>query len=104
MAVSIIFTHFSAERGINRVVERTGGGGTEFVASLSGAKNCSQFCKYVKGGGVLDCCVATIFYAKCFNEAGAVPSNWLRVAFASQIGTTDLDPSYPNKNHSCIRI
>ncbi len=34
-------------------------------------------------------------YAKCYRTDNAIPMNGIRLAFPSQIGTTDVDPLVP---------
>ena len=90
-----------------------GGGadGADMLNSYSGAFTCEGFCNYFEGGALTDsCCPATsvIYYAKCYNSSSAIPLNGVRFAFASQIGTIDLDPALarmntPNKT-TCRRV
>ncbi len=68
---------------------------------------CDMACGWVETVGYLDFGVKP-YYAKCYNISGDPPANKIRFAFASQSGTTDMDPAVPEWNvynrTSCWRI
>ncbi len=62
---------------------------------LNGVQDCESLCNTGMQAESMDCsggCGAHPFYLKCFNALSPTPLNGKRVAFASQVGTTGLDP------------
>ena len=91
-----------------RVVRRAGGYGTHYQG---GWPDCKAWCnaKMTPFGA---CCGPTEacdpYHIRCFDSQIPSPSNGLRVAFASQIGTTAVDPALSQMNisdtQSCWRM
>ncbi len=84
-----------------RIVQRAGDASTDWMTIYRSTTNCESFCASVmQFGGATEAGAPNTYgghpyYAKCFNWSSATPSNGVRVAFTSQIGTTDIDPSIP---------
>ena len=89
--------------GIERSTVRGGGpGAPDWLSGKSGAINCTQWCSWIEclncstimnpGSGGL---VVPARYAKCYERSFTNPKNNQRYAFASQVGTTEIDPALP---------
>ena len=85
-------------------MKRGGGsdGDHEYVVSnIRDTSSCEAFCNslMVAGGVGWDAGGNTWgedpYYIKCFDNETALPLNGIRVAFASQFGTTNIDPALP---------
>ena len=93
-AVSIVY--LENPNGYYRIACRGGTGDTYcYGPTLS---TCDSFCNYVENtNNPLDTSYTTpipyAYYAKCYNESVSQPPNGKRFSFASQIGTTELDPA-----------
>ncbi len=87
--------------------------GNDYACHGATTSSWEAFCSNLEAGGLIDtsysgASVPTAYYAKCYNESGAGPLNYIRFAYASQIGTTNLDPELPRMNQinrtNCRRI
>ncbi len=70
--------------------------------------NCSELCAYQRiPPGYIDLALGPTYYAKCYAAKTSSPMNSRRIAFPSQLGTVEIDPSLPSinaVNHSCVRM
>ena len=80
-----------------------GGGndGDDWYQANRNLQNCSAFCTSVmQTGGVANSPVPNFsgenpYHVKCFDGFSLTPLNSIRIAFVSQLGTTQVDPSLP---------
>ena len=80
------------------------GGGddsTDWVTTYRDTTNCSEMCAsvmIVDGLGAYPPNPAAAYdphYIKCYDAGSPMPLNGIRVAFVSQMGTTNVDPGLP---------
>ncbi len=102
--VSEPFWHSNPTFGWTRFVSRGGGpGGTDsgFISSYCpGCATCADYCLLLKTGTFGHGVYRFPYYAKCYSRSDGTPPNRVRVSFASQSGTVDLDPALPRLNSS----
>ncbi len=86
-----------------------GGCPTDYICkdSYTNASDCDTFCKYLETGGLLDNSYVSpppvAYFGRCFNASSSTPLNNRRIAFPSQLGTTDIDPDLLKMNQSNCR-
>ena len=119
VGVTRVYTYLP--HGITRHIRRDGGtdsGGGWFSDGLTSLcsvtvdmPNCTAFCRERTGYNCwdgVDPPNALNYYLKCYEVVTDLPLNHLRMAFLSQIGSTDIDPIIPEMslgNYSfCISI
>ncbi len=105
--------------GNKRMLERGGGADIkeEYPARGHASENCSQLCKDgMTWGGLCNWwwslpdysgyCLP--HYFKCIEASAANPLNGLRIQFASQVSTLNIDPLIPQMNitdsFACLRM
>ncbi len=96
--MSIIVTPYNNDRIFHR-----GGNsaGTDFMTTWRATANCTSLCASIMA--VSGLCWNIVpntggcdpYYAKCYETLSTLPLNGIRVAFASQYGTTNMDPGLP---------
>ncbi len=99
----------------NRVIRRSGGGANHTLVKFAGT-NCSTFCALRMGFGGACWAIPTFndslkcdpHHIKCCDSFSSAPLNSRRVAYASQIGTNEIDPTLSMMNitdvYNCWRM
>ncbi len=95
--------------GFLRRIENGGGDAVnDLLASRFGATTCKQICDWLSSAaGYFDASLPTtspVYYAKCYDAVSQTPLNGRRLAFVSQLGTPEIDPSLPQTGNFCMRI
>ena len=91
---------------------RGGANPKDYMANYANADTCSRLCeRAMNGSGAHVCppyCGYDSYYAKCFDGLAPTPLNNIRLAFASQFGTNEIDPDLPQMQvgnvTACMRM
>ncbi len=73
-------------------------GSTDYISTNKNVSSCEAFCYSVMKAGGLGATpyISDPYFVKCFDVYTSTPLNGRTIAFASQIGTTGVDPSLPS--------
>jgi len=85
------------------------------LMAVGAGSSCDSFCAYRMNADSFCCgampngCGCSPYHLKCFNASGVTPLNRRRVAFQSQDGTNEIDPSIPQMTPftnvtACLRM
>ena len=83
-----------------RMAHRGGGTNVEWLATSPTGQNCSALCLFRMQPEYFECSSPCSYgchphYLKCYEAISPKPLNTLRLAFPSQIATSDMDASVP---------